>query len=335
MIGPDSARTAGRRAAAAAASLLLPALLSLGCAPLSDPSPTKAPDLSPVVLVPGERLRVVSTSSIVADVVSEVGGSQIELTVLIPVGVDPHSYQPVPQDLIAVSGAHVVFANGFGLEDPLLETLGKAGGRTPIVSVSAGITPRRLGESGIDPALAGAAEDDAVDPHVWLDPTNAMAWVRTIESALSVLSPHQAGAYRENAKAYLSQLEDLDEWIRGEVTKIPPESRRLVTDHHSFGYFADRYGFDLVGTVTGGFSTAAEPSARELVALQERIAALGVRALFVGTTIDAVVAARMAEDADILVLPLYSGSLSSRAGPASTYLEMMRHNVSIIIEGLG
>ncbi|MFQ5945290.1 MAG: metal ABC transporter substrate-binding protein [Anaerolineae bacterium] len=335
MSAPPANLRAGARPPAAAASLLILALLALGCAPNGDPSLTEASSLSPVVLKPAERLRVAATSSIVSDVVSAVGGYEIELTLLIPIGVDPHSYQPAPQDLAAVARAHVVFANGFGLEDSLLETLSLAAEQTPVVSVSAGVSPRRLGDFGPGPEGGSGSRDNAIDPHVWLDPTNVMAWVRTIERALSALTPDNAAVYRANALAYLSQLEDLHTWIGEEVSRISSESRRLVTDHDSIGYFADRYGFKFVGAVTSGFSTAAEPSARELVALQERIAVLRVRAVFVETTIDPLVAARMAEDTGIVVLPLYSGSLSTPVGPAPTYLEMMRHNVRTIIEGLG
>ncbi len=302
--------------------------------PAVEPLLTETADLSPVALEPGQRLQVAATSSIIADVVSEVGGEKIDLALLIPIGADPHSYEPAPRDLATIARGHVVFANGFGLEGPLLETLGMAARGTPILSLSAGIAPRRIGESGLGPMVAGGPDDDAVDPHVWLDPTNVMAWVKTIESGLSALSPDAAADFSANALAYLHQLEDLDAWIEAQVNAIPPESRKLITDHNSLGYFADRYGFELVGAITSGFSTGAEPSARELAALQESISLLGVRAVFVGTTIDPRVSELMAEDAGVMVLPLHSGSLSAPDGPAPTYIDLMRYNVRTIVDGL-
>jgi ABC-type Zn uptake system ZnuABC Zn-binding protein ZnuA len=148
------------------------------------------------------------------------------------------------------------------------------------------------------------------------------------------LDPANAETYRANAAAYIAELTALDEWIEEQVAQVPPERRKLVTDHEVFGYFAQRYGFEQVGAVISGVSTLAEPSAQEMAALQERIGELDVPAIFVGTTVNPTLAESVARDTGTQIVELYTGSLSDAGGPAPTYIEYMRYNVSRIVEAL-
>jgi ABC-type Zn uptake system ZnuABC Zn-binding protein ZnuA len=291
------------------------------------------PELSPAALGMGEKLQVVATTNILGDVVVQIAGDQIELTVLMPVGTDPHAFEPTPQDVAAVFDAHIVFANGAGLEEFLEPLLESANAADKVIPVSQGI---ELRDFGTDSANSHQVEDDhrGADPHTWTDPNNVVVWTHNIEHALSMLDPDGVETYRANAEAYEAALHDLGLWIEEQVAQLAEPDRRLVTDHATFGYFADRYGFEMVGAVIPGYSTLSEPSAQELAELQDVIRKLGVRAVFVGNTVNPSLAERIAEDTGVRIVFLYTGSLSERGGPASSYIEFMQYNVAQIVQAL-
>ncbi len=273
----------------------------------------------------GERLRVVATTTLVGDVVGQVGQDDIELAVLLEPGADPHTYQSTPRALAAVADAHLVVINGFGLEEAMLDDLLQASA-APVISLSEGINPRALAE--------GEEAGQGVDPHVWFDPTNVQTWARNAADALAALEPDREDGFQANAAAYIDELAALDAWIFEQVALISAGARVMVTDHDELGYFADRYGFEIVGAVVPAYSTAADPSAADLAALLETIAAADVRAVFVGVTVNPAVAARISEDAGIWLVVLHTGSLSEPGGPAATYLDLMRTDVLAIVEAL-
>jgi ABC-type Zn uptake system ZnuABC Zn-binding protein ZnuA len=285
------------------------------------------PSLSAVTLNEGEKLQVVATTNIVADVVHNVGRDLIDLKTLMPVGTDPHTFEPTPQDAAAVADAHVVFTNGAGLEVFLDALLASVGEGVTIVPVSYGVELRRF-EGGHE-EHAGSA-----DPHTWFDPNNVMVWTHNIEHALSALDPDSAEAYGANARAYETQLDKLDGWIREQLALIPEGNRKLVTDHTSFSYFAHQYGFEQIGAVFPGYSTLAEPSAQDIAALENAISEFDVAAVFVGITVNPDLAERVAGDTGTLLVFLYTGSLSEPGGPADDYISLMRYNVSAIAEAL-
>ncbi len=281
----------------------------------------------------GERLPVLATTSIVADVVRQVGSEYVEVTTLLPSGTDPHTFQPRPQDAAAIAQARLVFANGAGLEEFLVPLLESAGATEKLVEVSAGLELLPFeAEEHKEEGEERHHEDG--DPHTWMDPNNVLVWVENIATALITADPQHASAYRANAEAYATKLRALDEWIRQQVAQIPPENRLLVADHAIFGYFARRYGFRQVGTITASFSTGAAPSARELAALEDTIRALGVKAVFVSTTVNPQLAERVATDTGARLVRVYSGSLTAEGGDADTYLEFMRYNVNAIVTAL-
>ena len=279
---------------------------------------TRLPDMRAANLAGGQKLRVLATTGIVGDVVKNVAGDLVELTALIGPGQDPHTYQPTPRDIAAIERANVVFINGFYLEEGLESTIDAAAGKgSPVVSVSAGILPRAAG-----------------DPHVWFDPANVKVWTSNIAESLSALDPANAAAYQANAAAYARQLDELDAAIRAQAALIPTERRKLVTDHEALGYFADRYGFQVLGAVIPSVSTSAEPSVGDLAALVEVIRAQGVPAIFVGTTTNPKVAGLVARETGARVLPLHTGETGAPGSGAETYLGMMRGNVDTIVKGL-
>ena len=168
-----------------------------------------------------------------------------------------------------------------------------------------------------------------------MDPGNVMQWAGNIAEALAAQDPANADDYMARAAAYQAELAALDEWIVAQVNTIPEGQRQLVTDHDALGYFAARYGFEVVGAVIPGTSTVSEASAAEIAELEAAIADLGVAAIFVGTTVSDDLAARVAADTGVELVALYTGALSGPDGPAGSYLEMMRFNVAAIVAALG
>jgi zinc/manganese transport system substrate-binding protein len=271
------------------------------------------------------ELHVLCTTTIVGDVVAHVAGTDLAVDVLLPPNADPHSFEATPSDLVRIAHADVIFENGAGLEEFLLPLLATADAR--VVDLSAGLALRTLPSNDAH-AVGGT------DPHVWFDPTYVIAWVDIVAAVLGSLDPERVTTYEARAAAYRESLRDLDAWIVEQVSRIPPANRRLVTDHDSFGYFADRYGFQLVGTVIPGSSALSEPSAREIAALEDCILETGVSAVFVGTTVNPALGAQVAADTGAQLVVLYTGSLSGPQGPAPTYIDLMRYDVTQIVSAL-
>jgi ABC-type Zn uptake system ZnuABC Zn-binding protein ZnuA len=280
-------------------------------------------------------LRVAATTPLLADVVAAVGGDRVRVESLLPRAVDPHAFQPRPADVRRLSAAQAIYLNGLGLETPW-ERLLTAAGREKWVDLSEGMTVRHLAEpcTACDDHAHHAHGDPVPDPHVWLDPTKVAHWADRIAADLARRDPEHADAYRARADAYRAKLDELDRWIRTEVETVPEDRRRMVTDHASFGYFCDRYGFRQEATLMPGFSTLAQPSARDLAQLEEQVRAENIRALFVGETGHTALARRVARDTGAKVIPLYTCTLGAPDGPAGDYLSMMRHTVRAIVDGL-
>lgn len=291
--------------------------------------PTTAGDSNP--------LNVVATTTLVGDVVRHIVGDAARVTVLLPVGADPHSFEPTPQDAARLAEADLIFINGAGLEEFLDRLLENAGGTAEVVSVSEGIPFMELTEAHEgeeEPTGEQAHHHEGVDPHVWMDPNLVLIWVDNIEKALIAQDPANRSLYKANAEAYRKQLIELDAWVRQQVDQVAQANRKLVTDHQSLGYFAARYGFEQVGAIIPSFTSQAQPSAQELAALEDTIKALGVRAVFVSVAVNPALAQRLAEDTHIKVVRIYTGSLSEADGPAGTYLDFIRYDVEAIVEAL-
>lgn len=315
----------------AAASWLLAGLILGGCGvPAAEGVAYSSPlDLAPLVLREGQRLRAVATTSLVADAVHRVAGEAIELTLLMPPGIDPHAYEPTPQSLRAVAEAHVVFANGLGLETFLPDLLAGLEAPPPVIEASEGIVPLRAAGGEASEAAQGGA-----DPHVWMDPANVARWVENIAASLAALDPSNAAEYAERGAAYRAELEALDAQIGRALAEIPPAERLLVTDHDELGYFAARYGFTVIGAVIPGYSTAAEPSAQEIAALEEAIRHYGARAVFISQVVTPSLVQRVAEDTGVRLVSLHVHSLTGPGGEAPDYLSLMRYNLDAIVSAL-
>ncbi|MFN8422518.1 MAG: metal ABC transporter substrate-binding protein [Anaerolineae bacterium] len=301
---------------------LVVALLAAACTsptPAAPPTPTAVPPTA----TPAPAVHAVATTSIVGDVVRAVGGDRVAVTVLIGKDGDPHDYKPTPGDLARIEQAAIVFENGLHLEAPLEPLLASTAARDRRVAVSDGVATMRE---------AGAPFDN---PHVWWDPVRVKVWAANIAAALGGADPPGASIYAANAERYAADLTALDGWIRERTAAVPADRRRLVTDHEMLGYFAAAYGFTEVGAVVASSSTGAEPSAKELAALEAAIRANGVTAIFSGESAPTAMTERVAADTGARVVTLYAEALSGPDGPAATYLAFMRHNVEVIVGALG
>jgi len=289
---------------------LLFILILSACSPLAADSPKAGPV-------------VVASTTFLADIAQNVAGDRLQVESLLPVGADPHSYQPIPQDVAKVANSDLLIINGADYEHFLATVLENAGGQRTVVEASAGVKVRQ-----------DASSDHGVDPHLWLDPNNVIHYAENIRDGLAKLDPAGAEVYAANARAYIIQLQALDTWIREQVNSIPAERRLLVTNHESLGYFSERYGFTIIGTVVPGFSSDAAPSAQKMAALIDQVKASGAPAVFLDASDATSLAEQIASDAGVTVVTdLHLESLID-GPPAGTYIEMMKHNVTRITEAL-
>ncbi len=271
---------------------------------------------------------VLCTTSIVGDVVRQIAGEDIDVLVLLGPDTDPHSFEPRPQDLVALQRADLVFINGLDLEAGLSNILESI--EDHVISLSANLPELLATDDEVHDGDHGA-----YDPHVWFDPILVSAWVDIIRDQLSQLIPSLKSEFQTRAATYQSNLAALDTWIQALLEEIPADRRLLVTDHHVYGYFARRYDFEQVGTIFPGLSTLSEPSARELAELISTIESLNIPAIFVGMTVNPSLAQQIASDTGTRIVFMYTGALSDPNGPAGTYLDFMRHTANTILEGLG
>ncbi|HKG53495.1 MAG TPA: metal ABC transporter substrate-binding protein [Anaerolineales bacterium] len=269
------------------------------------------------------RPDILTTTTILADVARNVAGDELVTQSLLPFGADPHSYQPVPQDTKKVNEAKVLIVNGAGYERSLETLLANAGNKQEVIEVS---TSLRL--------LTDPNNDQEVDPHLWLDPSNVIVYVDNIREGLTQFNPDGADLYQANARTYTTQLHELDAWINGQVAQIPPKRRVLVTNHEALGYFAERYGFTVVGAIIESFSSDASPSAQQMADIVDRVKLFEVPAIFLDAPDNPALAQQIASETGVkVVTDLHLESLTEGA-PAGTYIDMMRYNVTKIVEAL-
>ena len=266
---------------------------------------------------------VLTTTTILADVARNVAGDRMTVGSLLPVGTDPHSYQPVPQDSTMISETKLVVIHGGGYESFIDSLLENAGGQSKLVDTATGVRLKPSSQNG-----------EIMDPHAWLDPNNVIVYADNIREGLTQLDPDGAEIYQANTSAYIDQLAELDAWINGQVAQIQPQHRVLVTNHESLGYFAERYGFRLVGAVIPSFSSDASPSAQQMADLIEQIKLYEAPAIFLDSSDNPDLAQQIAKETGVKVVnDLHLESLT-QGGPADTYIDMMRNNVTKIVQAL-
>ncbi|MFI0424523.1 zinc ABC transporter substrate-binding protein AztC [Spongiactinospora sp. 9N601] len=272
---------------------------------------------------------VVVTTNILGDVTRTIIGDQAEVTVLMKPDSDPHSFGVSAQEAALIERADLIVYNGLGLEEGVLrnvEAARRAG--VPALAVAEGVDPIRF-----------TADETAgqFDPHFWTDPRRMAKAVDLIaEQVVTHVDGIDPAAVRAAATTYRSRVEQLDSWVERQVATIPPRSRRLVTNHHVFGYFAQRYGFQVIGAVIPSGTTLASPSASDLKSLTDAIRSAKVKAIFADSSQPDRLAQVLASEAgvDVKVVPMFSESLSRRSPGAATYLDMIRSNTEAMTDGL-
>ena len=400
---------------------------------ISSANPTSE-SIGPTAMAPA--ISVVTTTSIMADWVGNIGGDGVEVFSLVPTGADPHAFQPGAGDVAKIADADLVLSVGMGLEESWLKELLQNAARDPSTIIEMGeiVDPMEFAESHADevaiiealshvvheveegeispeaaleeikellessgeeeededhgdegekegdeaeeededhgdedelPAMALAivkdVEDgrmdasDAIeaiealtaegedehaghghgieDPHFWFDPLRVKLVVNDIAARLSALDPDRGDTYRANASAYNVRLDELHAWTKQQVSAVPEDRRLLVTSHDSLGYFANLYGFEVVGVVLS-ITTEVGPSARDLIELVEEVTENGIPAVFGETTVSERLAAAVATESGAKLVRLYSGSLGLEDSGAETYIDMIRTNVERIVEVL-
>lgn len=273
------------------------------------------------------KIKVVAAESFLADMVQNVAGDRAQVSSLVPIGVDPHAFEMTPKDIAELSEADVIVLNGMGLESWLDKTLTANTAAKVTITACAGLNPRTPG--GAEPA------DEEQDPHFWMDPNEGMEYVRNIRDGLIAADPAGSEIYTANAEAYLTKLTELDRWIREQVQEIPVEKRLLVTNHETLGYYADRYGFTIIGTIIPGISTDATPNARQMADLIDQIRAVQAPAIFLEAGVNPDLANQIAQETGAkVVTDLYTHSITSADGPAPTYVEMLKYDTEQIVSAL-
>jgi ABC-type Zn uptake system ZnuABC Zn-binding protein ZnuA/ABC-type Mn2+/Zn2+ transport system permease subunit len=281
----------------------------------------------------------IATTTQIADVVREVGGDQVEVTGLLRPNTDPHDYEPRPSDVAAFPDADVVFVNGGDLDDWVEELIDDSGSVARVVDLSTAI-PVRLegGEHDHDHGgekAEGEGHSGELDAHWWHDPINVVAATQRVSGVLGRLEPSSKAVFARNARRYETELDALDRAIAVCLDQIPARYRKMVTDHEAFGYFANRYGIEVIGTVIPALTTQAEPSAGDLAELERTIRAERVEAVFPESSVPSATAEAIARDtgasADYV---LYGDSLGPADSRAGTYIGMMEENADQVARGL-
>lgn len=273
----------------------------------------------------GTAIDVIATTTQIGDWVQTVGGQAVDLHRLLKPNTDPHDYEPRPSDVEAIANARLVFVNGDGLDSWIERLVEQSGGDPRVVD---------LGNAVRAQTRAAGSEALRNDPHWWHDPHNAVIAVRDIRDGLTRTDPAGAQTFRSNARSYVAQLKALDRGIAACVRRVPPSQRKLVTDHDAFGYFADRYGIRVVGTVIPSQTTQAQPSGGDLSDLVKQIGREHVLAIFPEHALSSKLATAVARETGARAdLSLYGDALGPGGSPGDTYLKMEAANADAIVRG--
>jgi zinc/manganese transport system substrate-binding protein len=279
-----------------------------------------------------DRIPVVATFSVIADMLANVGGARIDIKTIVGAGGDCELYQPTAADVATIAAARAVFINDLNEEfEPWLEPLLRQAGFTGTkVVVSRNV--RTLNAEEEHP-VSGRQLPTAIDQHAWLDPRNGVIYVRNIAAALVRLDPPDAAEYRTRAAAYTKEIQGVDDWARKEIAGVPADKRRALASHDSLQYIANAYGITLLAV--NGWTNKSEPSAAELAKLAQQIRTSRVKALFLDNITDPRAMERIADETGAVIGgTLYGDALSPKGGEADSYIDMLRHDLSTLKAGM-
>jgi ABC-type Zn uptake system ZnuABC Zn-binding protein ZnuA len=286
----------------------------------------------PVPQSSDDSVKVLASTTFLADIAQNVAGDRLKVESLLPFGADPHAYQAAPSDVAKIAESDLLILNGVEYEHFIESLLENAGGERIVVEGTTGLEPHHMEEHADE--AESSEEHEAGDPHMWLDPNLVITYVENIRNGLMDVDPQGLEVYAANADAYIEELKRLDILIREEVGTVPVERRLLVTNHEAMGYFAERYDFTVIGAVIPSLSSDAGTSAKRMAGLVDVIKSSGAPAIFLGELENPDLADQIAEETGVKVVhDLYLESLTEGA-PAGTYIDMMKHNVTQIVNAL-
>ncbi len=289
------------------------------------------------------KLPVVASFSILGDFVGRVGGDRVMVTTLVGPNGDAHVYEPTPADARAMQGAKLIVGNGLGFEGWMQKLAKASGTKAPIVAATKGITPREMAdddheEKGHDKKAHDKKGHDhhdhgAVDPHAWQSVANVKTYVANIRDALIGADPAGRSVYEANAAAYSAEIDALEAEVKAAIATVPPAKRRVITSHDAFGYFAAAYGIEFLAPQ--GMSTEGEATPKSVAKLIRQIKAEKITAIFVENMADKRLVDRIAKETGVVLGgELFADALSSKGGPAPTYVDMVRHNVTLLTRAM-
>lgn len=288
---------------------------------------------APLAATAQEKLPVVASFSILGDFVKEVGGDRIALTTLVGANGDAHVYSPTPADAKAMAGAKLIVINGLKFEGWMTRLIKSSGAKATVATATTGITPLEA-EDDHDHDKKGHGHDHGgVDPHAWQNVANARIYVANIRDALVKADPAGQASYEANATRYLAQLDAVEAEVKAAIARIPADRRKAITSHDAFGYFVKAYGIEFIAPQ--GVSTEAEASAKDVGRIIRQIKAEKIPAVFLENVTNPRLVERIAKESGARIGGrIFSDALSDAAGPAGTYIAMMKHNISQIEKAL-
>jgi zinc/manganese transport system substrate-binding protein len=273
-----------------------------------------------------DKVKVIATFSILADLVKNVGGDRVEITSLVGPNSDVHVYAPSPADAKKLSDAKIVFTNGLNFEGWIPRLVKSSATKAAVVVATKGVVSRK----GAEDKHGHGAE---TDPHAWQSVANAKIYVANIRDALIAADPAGKGTYENNATTFTNKLDRLEAEVKAEVARIPADRRRVITTHDAFGYFKAAYGLDFIAPQ--GVSTESEASAKDVAKIITQIKKQKIPAVFLENVSDPRLLERIAAETGAKVGgTLYSDALTDEKGKAPTYIDMMKHNIRTLSAAL-
>ncbi len=265
---------------------------------------------------------VVATASIFADMAEVISGGLVEVKTVVPIGGDPHIYEPTPGDAQLIAKADLILKNALTFEGWLSELIENSGTKAAVVTITKGINP-----------IESIQYKNSTDPHAWMSASNGVIYAKNIKDALVALDPLHTREYEFNYDIYKEQLLEVDQYIETEIQKIPEQRRILITSHDAFRYYGQRYGITVEAIL--GTSTDADAQTSDLIRLNKLIQESGIPAVFIETTVNPKLLEQLATSNHIEIGgKLYSDSIGDRDSPAPTYLDMLRFNTNTIVAAL-
>lgn len=270
----------------------------------------------------GQEKKVLATASMIQDMAQQIVGDLYQVDCIVPIGGDPHLYDPVPNDARRAAQADLILKNGLTFEGWLDELIDNSGTQALQVLVTDGVQ-----------SIESLTYQNSADPHAWMDVANAMIYAENIYHALVEIDPDRKTVYEANYKTYSAELQELEDYIIAQVATVPKMNRVLITSHDAFQYYGRKYGLDLEAIL--GTSTDAQEQTSDIMRVNKVIRERKVPAVFIESTVNPKMLQQIANDNDVIIGgSLYADSIGDKDSPAPTYIDMMRYNTDVIVKAL-